>query len=274
MCKDRRFYIKRNITGEHSTPTAEIQCQWSRNYNLNPMNFICEVKFCVNFTSAPADKNFNYTWDNNVVNINTNVSYPCNTNMAVENSLVLFKNQSLSYVDVVCNSSGEVEYPNEWPQCSSTVKCADPKSLSIPNEIYTTWPLGHDVEYADVVPWICKDRRYLIRPKNTDSTFGSIDSYCYWKKEYSHYPDQLECILTYCDNATEIPNLSHNYAFSWDGGVIHIDHDYHYPCKSGMKIENDTATKDEASGYSIVRCGSDGMICITEKRPGIIKVCF
>ena len=63
MCKDRRFYIKRNITGEHSTPTAEIQCQWSGNYNLNPMNFICEVKFCVNFTSAPADKNFNYTWD-------------------------------------------------------------------------------------------------------------------------------------------------------------------------------------------------------------------
>ena len=67
-------------------------------------------------------------------------------------------------------------------------------------------------------------------------------------------------MLTYCDNATETPNLSHNYAFTWDKNVIPLDQDYHYPCQTGMRIENQTATKEEAAEHAVVRCGSDGLL--------------
>ena len=224
------------------------------------MNFICEIKFCDNLTLPEDSKNFNYTWDGNLININTNVAYPCDTNMALENANVQYKTQSDPYFNVLCNSTGEMVYPNEWPQCLSTVECVDPYSFTIPNDIFTTWTINQTVEYGNQVTWKCKDRRYLIRPTGTTTTYGYLNGYCYWKKEYSYYPDQLECILTYCDNATEAPNMTHNYAFSWDNNVIHIDHSYHYPCKPGMRIENDTDTKYQASEYAVVRCGSDGYL--------------
>ena len=74
----------------------------------------------------------------------------------------------------------------------------------------------------------------------------------------SHYPADLECVLTYCDNATMTPNLTHNYAFTWDQGVIPLEQEVQYPCSPGMRIENDTDTKAQASDHAIVRCGDNG----------------
>ena len=86
----------------------------------------------------------------------------------------------------------------------------------------------------------------------------SIASRCLWSRTFSHYPENLECILTYCDNATMDPNSSHNYNFIWDGNVIPLEQNVQYFCQTDMKIENDTDTKVLASDHSIVKCGSDG----------------
>ena len=115
--------------------------------------------------------------------------------------------------------------------------------------------------------WKCKDRRYKIRNKNTVKTYSEKHSRCRWNKEHSIYPDDLECVLTFCDNATETPNITHNYAFTWDEDVIEIEDDYIYPCKEDMKIENDTDTKDDATPHSIVKCGSDGLLLYPDPWP-------
>ena len=72
-------------------------------------------------------------------------------------------------------------------------------------------------------------------------------------------PSELECILTYCDNATHIPNENGaNYNFSWDGELIPLYTDLAYPCKAGMRLENSTHYKGQASNMSVVSCGGDG----------------
>ena len=118
-----------------------------------------------------------------------------------------------------------------------------------------------------ITRWKCKDRRYKIRKKDAVDTFFFIDSICLWKKVYSVYPDELECILTYCDNATESPNITHNYAFTWDEDVIKLGQDYIYPCQDEMKIENDTDTKDQATPHSVVKCGSEGLLLYPDPWP-------
>ena len=88
--------------------------------------------------------------------------------------------------------------------------------------------------------------------------FFSIGARCLWSKAFNHYPENLECILTYCDNATMDPNSSHNYNFIWDENVIPLEKNVQYFCQNDMKIENDTDTKVLASDHSKIKCGSDG----------------
>ena len=109
--------------------------------------------------------------------------------------------------------------------------------------------------------WKCEDRRYLIKVKEDDVNppAETITASCLWYKNYSLIPTQLECILTYCDNATDLPNDNGaNYNFTWDGNVIPLNTDIIYPCMDGMHVENDTYHKEEASNVSVVHCASDG----------------
>ena len=62
---------------------------------------------------------------------------------------------------VLCDEAdGLLKYPDPWPQCSSTVQCAHPTTLTIPPDIYTDWQAGNTVYYDNSVIWRCKDRRY------------------------------------------------------------------------------------------------------------------
>ena len=81
--------------------------------------------------------------------------------------------------------------------------------------------------------WKCKDRRYTIQKLGQPETSNdTILTSCLWYSNYSFPASQLECVLTYCDNATEEPNISgRNYNFTWDGGRILLGEDVFYPCK-------------------------------------------
>ena len=86
-------------------------------------------------------------------------------------------------------------------------------------------------------------------------------AYCDWYEQYAFLPSGLECVLTFCDNATTEPNITHNYALDWNGteeSLVTLDTDLVYPCMENMRLENTTNTKDEASSSSLVRCGMDG----------------
>ena len=87
----------------------------------------------------------------------------------------------------------------------------------------------------------------------------TIDSVCEWSKNYTVVPDNLECIPSFCDNATEAPsNDRRNYKFVWDGELMPVNTVIKYQCQDAMKIENDTTFKYEASNHSKVKCGNDG----------------
>ena len=78
-----------------------------------------------------------------------------------------------------------------------------------------------------------------------------------------------ECVLTYCDNATSTPiNDETNYVkvtrrsdASYDleyGSTEKFERYIKYVCKSGTKLQNETATKDEASDHARAYCQSSG----------------
>ena len=114
--------------------------------------------------------------------------------------------------------------------------------------------------YPNEVRWKCKDRRYLIRVRGSSNAAAStISSKCQWNKQYANVPDDLECVLTYCDNPSSAPNSDgSNHDFVWDRQVVPLTENVRYPCISGMRIENATSYKRDASSYSKVKCGSDG----------------
>ena len=71
-------------------------------------------------------------------------------------------------------------------------------------------------------------------------------------------PSSLQCILTYCDNATS-PPASTNLLSPWDGQVVPLNTILVYSCKPNMAIESDTNFKYQAATSTTVKCGSDGL---------------
>ena len=114
--------------------------------------------------------------------------------------------------------------------------------------------------YPNSINWKCKDRRYLIRIRgSSDAPASTLSSKCQWSKQYTNVPDDLECVLTYCDNPSLAPNSDgSNHNFVWDQAVVPLTENVRYYCTSGMRIENATSYKRDASSYSKVKCGSDG----------------
>ena len=91
---------------------------------------------------------------------------------------------------------------------------------------------------------------------------------CLWSTNYTFLPSTLECVLTYCDNASTDSNDSgSNYNFIWDGLRVPLGEKVLYPCQEGMRVENTTEWKSEASKGSMVVCGEDGEFQYPEEWP-------
>lgn len=69
----------------------------------------------------------------------------------------------------------------------------------------------------------------------------------------------LECVLTFCINASKHVNNENNFDLNWDmQDKIRLGQKLTYPCKESMKIENNTVEKYEADFSIEVLCGEDG----------------
>ena len=128
--------------------------------------------------------------------------------------------------------------------------------------------------------WNCRDKRYLIRKKNSGTTPAeTIATSCTWYKNYTLVPDDLECILTYCSNATTDPNTNQNYNLVLGGNPSDLNYltlgNYQdrtpltktifYPCvrfnmnSNYYRLENLTDFQYQADGGINVTCGFDGL---------------
>ena len=107
--------------------------------------------------------------------------------------------------------------------------------------------------------WTCNDRRYLI--KRTGSTSDSPARYkygkCQWDATYSSTPADYECILTYCDNATETVNTdpaTPNYNFTEPRTLVRIGENAAYTCRDNYRVEADLDWKSQADPGAYVPC--------------------
>jgi hypothetical protein len=127
--------------------------------------------------------------------------------------------------------------------------------------------------------WSCNDKRYLIRKKNSGAIPAeTISATCTWYKNYTLVPADLECILTYCSNATTSPNINNNYNLVLGGTSSDINYQtlgfyqdrtpltktIFYPClrfdrsSNYYRLENLTDFQNQADTGINVTCGSDG----------------
>ena len=139
------------------------------------------------------------------------------------------------------------------------MQCANPSNLST-SEIVLTTVVTADVNYSDSVRWKCKDRRFLIRQKNSgEEPRETYYTACNWSGNFSVYPSDLECIISYCDNPIDDPNTNGaNYDFQWTNNLIKISDYMSYPCKTNYYVEQSTMWKTLADDATLVRCNASG----------------
>ena len=101
----------------------------------------------------------------------------------------------------------------------------------------------------------------MIRQKGSlEDPQQFIVSQCQWNTTYSLTPLDLECVLTYCDNATVEPNTNGlNYNFSEPYTLKLIGQSFDYYCQDNYRLEEDVTNKWDASNKSYAYCDTDGM---------------
>ena len=144
-------------------------------------------------------------------------------------------------------------------QSVTDVECPNPTTLET-DEIILTATISTDLSFQDYVYWKCRDRRYHIRRKDTQyNPQTAISSRCRWSRSLSLSPPDLECVLRYCDNATDAPNTNGaNYRFTQTRTLVSLNNYISYPCKSNHKVEQDVTWKSNAASSTAVRCKTDG----------------
>ena len=110
-----------------------------------------------------------------------------------------------------------------------------------------------------------------------------FDSRCNWNKVNDFLSTNLQCVLTYCTNATTDPNAGQNYNLVMGGGSSDMNYNtlgkfqdrtplgklVIYPCLqwdqnssdayNAYRLENNTNFKSQADGGITVLCGTDGL---------------
>ena len=109
----------------------------------------------------------------------------------------------------------------------------------------------------------------MIKLANTDNTpKPNITATCSWYKTFDVNPSDIECILAYCDNATDFPfNAINNFVSVYKegsqnpydtniGSVIPLNSKINYYCKPNYRLQNDTNLKEEAENFIGVTCSN------------------
>ena len=133
--------------------------------------------------------------------------------------------------------------------------------------------------------WRCKDRRYNIQVKGENTTATSITATCGWYNQFNLQPLDLECVLLYCDNATDYPlvndlgyaNIKYVNLTVYDPdnpGLIPLGDHIRYNCKNGYNYHDDKTWQVKAPSGVNVRCRNSSSNAGTLNYPDVWQQCF
>ena len=179
------------------------QCEWYSNYSLVPAELECILSYCDNPTDEPnkSGANYNFVWQNNLVNLSHTLVYPCVEGMSVENDTDT-KEEASTSATVLCGDTGEYIYPDVWPQCSETITCEDPGNS---DQVTREYESGSDLAYLSVLLYTCEDPRKWVRQEGDSTLAPSITTQCKWRKSFTLDGTSLECIMHHCRHPHEDP---------------------------------------------------------------------
>ena len=211
-CADRRYYIRLKDTSNYPQSTYTTSCLWSKQLSIKPEDLECVLKFCDNATEYPnTPHNYNFNWNGAVIPLNTFVNYPCKNGHSLEQS-VDWKHLAATVTQVKCNTTGLLEYPNPWPQCSTTVNCPDPGNSEGITRTQTDADIRAELSYASTFRYVCDDPRKWIKlstqPLNQLAAFKQ--SKCLWRKTFQVNGNDLVCVIHHCQHPHDPDVLTHS----------------------------------------------------------------
>lgn len=221
--------------------------------------FTCVPKFCDNPTLDPnKEKNFNLTWDNNLIPLKKILKYECQTGMVFEANTT-WKNLSTNSIDVLCGDDGEFLYPDKWPQCSADISCGTPPQ--VPSNGSITWLQGENGadNYSTVIQYKCVKGSQFDTDNDTVGDSVSIITQCLWSKDWSPWAKLPACIFTHCPDPFPIPTDSNLFALTTNW--TEIKKNKWYKCGDGRYFETDRSLTQ----FSMT-CLEDGTFNFTNKR--------
>ena len=246
-CKDRRYLIRPKDKSKGLADSYESICRWDTSFSKSPQSLECILTYCDNPVNDPNSNgaNYNFAWGGNRIGLGKTIYYPCKTGHRVESD-TNWKNESDSGTHITCGQDGEFVYPDPWPQCSSTVQCADPGNSDGITRTQTT--SKSEFDYDSVYKYECDDPRKWIKISGSaDSTLkASLSTRCNWRKTFPLDGNNLECVIHHCmhphddPGGHEAPDSSlkislkdeTDWQIAFGGNVT-------YECEAGTHIEND-----------------------------------
>jgi len=147
-----------------------IECLWNKIWDPLPLP-TCEITNCLKPITPQELLNFNFTWDNNLID-------------------------------------GSYVYPSPWPQCSETVSCGEPPPVPVNGS--HEWLLGNDqVELYDThILYKCVRGSKFDTDNDGIGDSDNITINCQWRKVWSPWPILPKCIITHCVDPLPIPKDS------------------------------------------------------------------
>ena len=152
-------------------------------------------------------------------------TYYCDADKALESDTKK-KSSASNSISVKCNSLGDFEYPEIWPQCFETVSCDSPPNVPINGT--REWVKGavNETFYETKIKYSCKSGSQF---KNNDGYFMNRFIECHWKKVWDPLP-LPPCEITHClEPHSPLPSLNFNY--TWDNELVPVGNNITYKCK-------------------------------------------
>ena len=242
-----QFYERYNIF----TQEKVLECLWKKSWEPATLPE-CKVTHCIELATPLASLNYKFLWDNQQVLVDNYYTYYCDSDKSLESD-TRNKSSAPNSLSVKCNSLGDFEYPENWPQCFETVSCDSPPNVPINGT--REWVKGavNETFYETKIKYACKSgSQFKIGNEYFMNRF--ID--CHWNKVWDPLP-LPPCEITHClEPHSPLPSL--NLYYTWDNKFVPVGNSIMYKCKSNMVFEQNTTLKLESTDFLKVGCGVDG----------------
>ena len=136
VCDDKRRYIKLSMEANTALePFKTAKCHWRKTYPLDGSDLLCVIHHCRHphddlGSHDPPNPNLQLNlksrtnWD---VPFNSFITYECQTGTHIERDE---PSPTLDSIEVKCvENSGVYETPAQWPNCTATVLCGQPRYI-------------------------------------------------------------------------------------------------------------------------------------------------